>query len=168
MPDNSSAGRWFSALPAWIGVIGALVGGYFGLGTYALDVEKKADARVVQTFDLYELFSSEAYVESRNRVLDSIYRGEDASDNDIYLFVDFFDVVQICVERDLCEEQLVEELFRPYAAGSYDGLSEFINFVRRSEGQFELSREFGAGMEWLANGRSDPPATAAPNDQADQ
>jgi hypothetical protein len=74
------------------------------------------------------------------------------SDQDLYAFVGFFDVVQICIEEGLCDEQASLRLFEPFANGYYSGLRPFINSVRVAEKaqDFPKSAEFARGLQMLA------------------
>jgi hypothetical protein len=66
---------------------------------------------------------------------------------DLYVYVDFFDAVQVCVERALCNADLVDRLLKPYA--EFDLLKERIEQVRESEKDQKLRHVFGEGIEWI-------------------
>ncbi len=73
---------------------------------------------------------------------------EQFSSADLFVYVDFFDAVQVCVERALCNADLVDRLLKPYA--EYDLLKERINVVREGEKDNNRRHEFGEGIEWIA------------------
>lgn len=68
---------------------------------------------------------------------------------DLFVFVDFFDAVQVCVERALCNADLVDRLLKPYA--DFDFLKARINEVREGEKENNSRHVFGEGLEWIAN-----------------
>lgn len=143
---------WSAVLATWIGIAGAVAGGYRALETYEKEVAKMEDARVVQTFALFDMFNNSERLHARQRIFDHIHnegtaaQGEELSRNDIYVFVDFFDALQICVERDLCDRDLSKRLFQSYAVPVWDELGEAIVASRD-----ENDPEFGGGLEWMAH-----------------
>lgn len=143
---------WSAVLATWIGIGGAVAGGYRALETYEKEVAKMEDARVVQTFALFDMFNNSERLHARQRIFDHIHnegtasQGEELSRNDVYIFVDFFDALQICVERDLCDRDLSKRLFQSYAGPVWEELGEVITASRD-----ENDPEFGSGLEWMAN-----------------
>ena len=67
---------------------------------------------------------------------------------DLFVYVDFFDAVQVCVERALCNADLVDRLLKPYA--EYDLLKVRIDEVREAEKNRDRRHVFGEGIEWIA------------------
>ena len=58
---------------------------------------------------------------------------------------DFFDALEVCVKRNLCDQDLAVRLFQPYAVPIWTGLHEQI-----VGGRTESDPNMGAGLEWLA------------------
>ena len=73
---------------------------------------------------------------------------EQFSSADLFVYVDFFDAVQVCVERALCNADLVDRLLKPYA--EYDLLKARIDLVREGEKGNNRRHEFGEGIQWIA------------------
>lgn len=160
---------WSGILGTWVSISAAIVGGSVGLGQYQRDLElrneelsRRADARVLQTFSLFEQWQSADMLRIRNKVsvagLDGIEQMVMAGDQEVFAYIDFFDAVQICLERDLCDKDLTAQLLAPYAQGAYSMLSDQINSIRQAEcgGGIQLARPAGYGLEALATGA--PPA----------
>jgi hypothetical protein len=80
---------------------------------------------------------------------------------DLVVYVDFFDAVQVCVERSLCDADLVDRLLKPYAI--YNDLKTDIEKVRAVEKDLNLRHPFGSGIEWLD--QTDLQALAAKEDE---
>ncbi|MDX2257624.1 MAG: hypothetical protein NW205_01780 [Hyphomicrobiaceae bacterium] len=141
-----------------------MVGGvaaYFALTTYIDSVGKQVDERKVQVFRLHEQFNSEPLFSIRKRVYADILRSAGCNTtfdavagpsdvNDRFAFVEFFDVVDACIEASLCDPQLVDRLFAPYANGHWPYLDDYVAGVRRAETGMRLSTCFGTGLERLA------------------
>ncbi len=136
----------------WVGVASAIAGGWWGLESYRSDIDRRADARVVQTFALYDSFNGEGMLAARRSVLEAMGGSGGADPVDVFVFVDFFDTVEACVTRDLCDGDLVQTIFSPYAKGSFPSLQRQIEGTRAAESELGLDRPFGAGIEWLATG----------------
>jgi hypothetical protein len=183
MSERGGFIAWSGVLATWTGIASALVGGYFALQAYKADISGRADARVVQTFALFQAFNSGEVLASRKRVM-AAFSGDQVqptgfeilgdqkgkfppgvviNDQDLFVFVDFFDAVDICVSRNLCDSGLVRDLFRPYAAGNLQRLKPWIDRVRNEETNIALDRPFGAGMEWIATGQRPTTLPAASN-----
>lgn len=67
---------------------------------------------------------------------------------DLFVYVDFFDAVQVCVERALCNADLVDRLLKPYA--EYELLKARIDEVREGEKESNRRHVFGEGIQWIA------------------
>lgn len=164
---------WSGVLGTWVSISAALLGGYLALQSYQADVKakqedvaKRADARVVQTFDLLQQFQGAEMMRIRNRMTESTNAGtlsQLRGQQDFFAYVDFFDAVQICVDRNLCDADLAQQLFSPYAKGPFPVTRPLIQEVRQAECEnaFELARPFGYGLETLATGKP-PSAECAP------
>ena len=115
------------------------------------------NGRVVQTFALFEMFNSTERLQSRQKIFDHIHGGAEYSANDLYIFVDFYDALQICVDRNLCDQDLAVRLFQSYAVPVWDELKSAIVGART-----ESDPHFGGGLEWMAT--LPLPSTTAPTD----
>ncbi len=156
MSGRTTLAGWSGILATWLSVGCAIVGGYLGLQAYRIDIAGRADARIVQTFELFSKFNSGEILASRQKILSELYQRSNRenaptiADNDLFLFVDAFDPVDICTQRNLCDPELVQELFGPYAVGTFEDLRPSIERVRSQEAQFAFRRKFGSGMERIA------------------
>jgi hypothetical protein len=173
---GTSVAGWSAILATWVGVVGAGWGGLQALATYDEEIKRAADARVVQTFALYDMFNRSDMLAVRQRVSDALALTPDLFDEDasaasgggeaatqtaeavsqseshvlpydLVVYVDFFDAVQVCVERSLCDADLVDRLLKPYAI--YNDLKTDIEKVRAVEKDLNLRHPFGSGIEWL-------------------
>lgn len=168
MGERSSFSDWSAILGTWVSIVGAVVGGYFALQTYSEEVDKMEDARVVQTFDLFEMFNTGERLESRARIYEYLRaqaEGDDSigvASNDVYVFVDFYDALQICVERELCDRELAIRLFQSYAVPVWDGMGDTLIGART-----DSDPHFAGGLEWMTQlyyetAASNAPAAPAP------
>lgn len=121
---------------------------------------KQLDERKLQVFNLHSRFNSEPMFSIRKRVYGSMVRAGGCNwpeanatapdQNDLFAFVEFFDVVDVCVSSGLCDEGLVQRMFVPYANGHWEILRDYANSVRRGEQEMSLPVQFGIGLERLA------------------
>jgi hypothetical protein len=137
---------WSGVLGTWVSIAAAAGGGYAALQTYNEEVAKIQDARVVQTFALFEMSNSAERLQARQRVMDAANNGAPLEGHDLWITLDFYDAVQICVERVLCDQDLAVRLFQPYAAPIWNGLSD-----RIIGGRTESDPNMGAGLQWMAS-----------------
>jgi hypothetical protein len=154
MSERMNMAAWSGVLGTWVSIAAAAGGGYMGLQTYNEEVAKMEDARVVQTFALYEMFSSEERLLARQRILDAANGGTEFVGHDLWLTLDFFDALEVCVKRNLCDQDLAVRLFQPYAVPIWNGLNSQI-----VGGRTPSDPNMGGGVEWLASLPS--PTTAA-------
>jgi hypothetical protein len=145
MSERMNLAAWSGVLGTWVSIAAAGGGGYMGLQTYNDEVAKMEDARVVQTFALFDMFSSEERLLARQRILDAANGGTELVGHDLWLTLDFFDAVEICVKRGLCDQDLAVRLFQPYAVPIWNGLNAQI-----VGGRTESDPNMGAGLEWMA------------------
>ncbi len=145
MADSMNLAAWSGVLGTWVSIAAAAGGGYMGLQTYNEEVAKMEDARVVQTFALYEMFSSEDRLQARQRILDAANGGTEFVGHDLWLTLDFFDALEVCVKRGLCDQDLAVRLFQPYAVPIWNGLNAQI-----LGGRTESDPNMGAGLQWMA------------------
>ena len=155
----------------WATAIGTAAAGYFALTTYMDSVAKQVDERKVQVFNLHSRFSAEPMLSTRRRVYSVVLnrcpnsqaRPIAADDNDLFTFVEFFDVVEACVEAKLCDSDLVDRLFVAYANGHWPHLKAYVASVRRGEIAFKLKVPFGTGLERLARNPADVSCPTVPS-----
>jgi hypothetical protein len=146
MSERMNLAAWSGVFGTWVSIAAAAGGGYMGLQTYNEEVAKMEDARVVQTFALYDMFSSDDRLQARQRILDAANGGSEYVGHDLWLTLDFYDALEVCVKRGLCDEDLAVRLFQPYAVPIWTGLSEQI-----IGGRTESDPNMGAGLQWMAS-----------------
>ncbi len=146
MAERMGLAAWSGVLGTWVGIGAAIFGGYQALKTYDEEVAKMEDARVVQTFQLFEMFNSGERIAARQRVMDAANNGAPLTGQDLWTTLDFYDALQICVERDLCDQDLAVRLFQPYAAPIWSGLSAQI-----IAGRTPTDPNMGGGLQWIAS-----------------
>jgi hypothetical protein len=76
--------------------------------------------------------------------------------NDVFIFFDFFDALQICVINEICDEYVATELFKPYAEDVWKVLQDDVAMYRK-----ETNPKLGIGVEWLALLTPSPPGEEA-------
>lgn len=154
MSERMNLAAWSGVVGTWVGIGAAVFGGYNALQTYNEEVAKMEDARVVQTFSFLEMFNSSQRLQSRQLVMAAANGGEPIAGHDLWITLDFFDALQICVERNLCDQELAVQLFQPYAAPIWAGLGDEI-----VGGRTPSDPNMGGGVEWLAS--LPPPQSAS-------
>lgn len=159
-----------AAIATWVGIVSAIAGGFFGLRAYQMDVDKTVDQRVQNAFDLVREFNSKDMQQVRQPVLDYVsskmackpnMQIQEVTSTNIFAFIEFFDLVQSCVDADLCDQATAETFFSPYANGHWPVLREYVEQVRAAEASMMLERPFGFGFEALAVQPIDAPACVA-------
>ena len=146
MADGMGVSGWSGVLGTWVSIVGVFGGGFAALSTYSEEVAKMEDARVVQTFDLFEMFNGSELLRARQRILDAATgRTDGYAGHDLWLTLDFYDALQACVERNLCDQDLAVRLFQPYAVPIWQGMSSDI-----VGGRTASDPNMGAGIEWIA------------------
>jgi hypothetical protein len=146
MSERMNLAAWSGVIGTWISIAAAGVGGYTALHTYNEEVAKMEDARVVQTFALYDMFSSQDRLQARQRILDAANSGSEYVGHDLWLTLDFYDALEVCVKRDLCDQDLAVRLFQPYAVPIWNGLSAQI-----IGGRTASDPNMGSGLQWMAS-----------------
>ncbi len=146
MSERMNLGAWSGVLGTWVSIAAAGVGGYTALQTYNEEVAKMEDARVVQTFALFEMFNSAERLQARQRVMHAANNDTPFEGHDLWITLDFYDALQICVERNLCDQDLAVRIFQPYAAPIWNGLSNEI-----IGGRTQSDPNMGAGLQWMAS-----------------
>lgn len=172
MSGGSQMGRWtpplstvrtVSAVVAtWVGLTCAVIGGVIALRTYQDDVDRRTDERVEKTFQFAQDFNAADMTLLRQKIESAAQRGGACAPSrfkelgvephELFSFVGEFDIVQRCVDADLCDEATTDDLFGPYANGFYPQLKRHINRVRRLEAeQNYVGRSlYGFGLKKLA------------------
>ncbi|MBY0568811.1 MAG: hypothetical protein K2P70_15955 [Hyphomonadaceae bacterium] len=146
MAERMGVSGWSGVLGTWVSIVGVFGGGVAALNTYGEEVAKMEDARVVQTFALFEMFSSAERLQARQRILDAANSRTEYEGHDLWITLDFYDALQVCVERNLCDQDLAVRLFQPYAVPIWNGLSSDI-----VSGRTPSDPNMGAGIEWMAS-----------------
>jgi hypothetical protein len=146
MSERMNLAAWSGVIGTWISIAAAGAGGYAALRTYDEEVAKMEDARVVQTFALYDMFSSEDRLQARQRILDAANSGSEYVGHDLWLTLDFYDALEVCVKRNLCDQDLAVRLFQPYAVPIWNGLNAQI-----MGGRTESDPNMGGGLQWMAS-----------------
>jgi len=157
-PERARTGLagWSAIIATWVGIMGAFGGGFMGLAKYGEEVDKMEDGKVVQTFALFEMFNSSERLASRQRIFDFMQKGGEMNNNDLYVFVDFYDALQVCVDRDLCDKDLSVRLFQSYAVPVW---SEFDTQI--VGGRTQSDPQFGGGLQWMAGLPAPAPSPSA-------
>jgi hypothetical protein len=161
---RTSLAGWSAIIATWVGIFGALGGGFMGLAKYGEEVDKMEDGKVVQTFSLFEMFNSSERLQSRQRIFDFMQNDQaEMTNNDLYVFVDFYDALQVCVDRDLCDKDLSVRLFQSYAVPVWNQFEKQI-----VGGRTESDPNFGGGLQWMASlpVPTSSPGAAAPAPEA--
>ena len=146
-------------LSTWVGIISAMIGGFLGLDTYRSDVSKKVDQNVEKTFEMIHRFNEPQMAEPRLRVLsyvdarrycDSRIISRELIDNDFVTVIDYFDLVNVCVEANLCDRETTEKFFAPYANYQWPILTKIIEELSTKEQSLRKDSGFGDGLTALA------------------
>jgi hypothetical protein len=146
MAERMGVSAWSGVLGTWVSIAGIFGGGVAALNTYSEEVAKMEDARVVQTFALFEMFNSAERLQARQRILDAANSSTEYAGHDLWITLDFYDALQVCVERNLCDQDLAVRLFQPYAIPIWNGLSSDI-----VSGRTPSDPNMGSGIEWMAS-----------------
>ena len=152
--------RLSTLLATWVTIAAAIIGGGLGLGTYIKEAGKTVDDRKKQTFDLARLYYSEELLKARRTIFaadpDSSKFGcnpnsvlNNANKVDFFTHIEFFDLVQTCVDNDLCDLATAQDFFSAYANWHWPFMKKHIEDTRREEQSFSL-KAYGRGLEKLA------------------
>lgn len=155
-------GVW--SILATIAQIAAALVGAFAVyyATAQGERQEKQDANI-QTLTLFATFNSESMLDIRNRIdseewcarwqphLHERTRGPNRLTREqLTWFIDFFDAVDTCGARGVCNTELNNQLFRSYAYTNYEPIAEAIVRGR------ERNASFGQGLANLAGFEGDP------------
>jgi hypothetical protein len=139
----------------WLGLTAAIIGGYAAYRQYEDSVGKQLDDRSKTAIEFVTQFQSPHMLALRDKLYNFIFCGEDCaqrrpSQSEMFAFVEFFDAIKYCADRDLCDASIIKDVFGPYATWHWPCLAAEINAVRRGEAQLDLARPYGHGMETLS------------------
>ena len=139
----------------WLGLTAAIIGGYATYRQYEDSVGKQLDDRAKTAIDFVTQFQSPHMLALREKLYNYIFCRDDCAartptPSEWFAFVEFFDAVKYCAERNLCEEQILKDVFGPYATWHWPCLAPAINSVRNGETQLKLARPYGHGLETLS------------------
>jgi hypothetical protein len=135
-------------LGTWVAILSAAAGGYFAYTEFKAQGDearaqnqRRMDERTLQTFRMYEDFRNSDML-ARRAKFDTMRSDDPALD----FWINYFDTVQACVESSLCDQTLVDQLFKPYAIASLDEVQCRIVDVREIEKDYKLPRQQGYGL----------------------
>jgi hypothetical protein len=152
-----------NVLATWAAVLTAIATAYGFLQAYRDSVSKQVDDRHKQTFDLIRQFASKDFMPVREKALAVVRAAERCesapvrsaamSESEAFAFVEFFDLLQVCLDAQLCEAKLVDQFFVPYANGHWAAFKKYVMQVRDAEAKaFKVDKPFGYGLEKLGQG----------------
>jgi hypothetical protein len=183
MADKLGFAGWSTIIATWVGIAGAGVGGWTAIEQQqkAIEGEQKqaqkefeqaekeydqqerqflAEVKTtyVETFKMFEIFNRSDQLAAREKIYDFIREPakQNLKLNDVFIFFDFFDALQICVINEICDEYVATELFKPYAEDVWKVLQDDVAMYRK-----ETNPKLGIGVEWLALLRPSPPGEEA-------
>ena len=143
----------------WIAMVTAIIGGFVALSTYRADVAKQIDQSVEKTFEMIGTWNGESIGGPRKRVMSYVYarRACDArifsrelTDDDFVRVIEFFDLVQACVDAKLCDGATAEAFFAPHANFQWPVLERTVAEMNESEFSVRPDPNFAHGMITLA------------------
>lgn len=172
MAEKLGFSGWSRIIATWVGIAGAGVGGWTAIEQQqkAIEgeqkqaqkefeqVEKEYDQQerqflaevkttYVETFKMFEIFNRSDQLAAREKIYDFMREPtkQNLKLNDVFIFFDFFDALQICVINEICDEYVAAELFKPYAEDVWNVLQNDVAIYRK-----ETNPKLGIGVEWLA------------------
>lgn len=144
----------------WVGLVAAIVGGYTTINGYLAQASKQIDERKLQTFRMAERYNADEMVRIRAKILPLVRSNTfcratqraaaKLDDNEAFAFVEFFDMIGLCLDSKLCDEDVAYNFFGAYANWHWPAMRSFVNSVRAGEKDFGLARPYGYGLEMLA------------------
>ena len=184
--EKTGFAGWSTIIATWVGMIGVGFGGWTAIDQqqkaiaaeqvqaakdYELQkrqFEQEVRASFIETFRMFEIFNRSDQLAARERIYSDGTADAPAGAlklNDVFIYFDFFDALQICVLSKTCDAYVSSELFKPYAVDAWSKLGADAVSYRTEAGK----PKFGAGVEWLAGleveatedtAESDPAAAA--------
>lgn len=139
----------------WLGLMAAIVGGHAAYMEFRENAAKQVDDRSMAAVNFGTQFQGAHMMSLREKVYGWIFCAGDCaakrpSNSEIFAFVEFFDAVKYCADRNLCDAEIVKDVFGPYATWHYPCLTKDINSVRLGEAALGVSHPYGHGLEKLA------------------
>jgi hypothetical protein len=177
MAEKLGFAGWSTIIATWVGVIGVGIGGWTAIDQQQKAIEadqKQAEkdyelqerqfnqdvkATYIETFKMFEIFNRSDQLAAREKIYDDESAGTGSSAlklNDVFIYFDFFDALQICVLSGTCDAYVASELFKPYAVDVWTKFKDDVDGYRQSE-----NSKFALGVEWLAGLEVAPDADAA-------
>lgn len=159
MPERESnsmaLSAWMQVVSSVVGAVAAIVAGWVGWQSLVQSDQNHKEGEIIQTLAFFATFNGPSMIGIRGEVEKEdwcvrYYGGDDhyemrLTSAEASSFVDFFDTVNMCGQRELCNTDFAQQLFGPYAEEHYDELSRFILNKRTERGP-----HFGEGMAGLA------------------
>jgi hypothetical protein len=153
-------------LGTWVGICGAILGGYLALKSYQADVatrtqaeSKQVNERVQAAFRIVEEFHRPDFIASRSRLVEAFTEQRADCRNftppskisvqEVFTLVEYFDRAQLCIANGLCNKATTEQLLSPYANAWQPYLQRQIDFVRSQEHTAD-GAGYGMGLKALA------------------
>ncbi|MEZ5854242.1 MAG: hypothetical protein R3D67_05630 [Hyphomicrobiaceae bacterium] len=140
-------------IATWVGVIAAIAGGYATYLQYSKSVEQQVDERSLAAMRFVRDFQGEGFFPIRNKIYNYILCSNcdsaSPSESEIFAFVEFFDVVKYCADRQLCDATVVRDVFGPYATWHWPCLKRTIELTRKGEEKMQVARPYGHGLQTL-------------------
>jgi hypothetical protein len=139
----------------WIGLAAAMIGGYAAFQEYGESVNKQVDDRSMAAINFVTQFQGAHMMPLREKIYGFIFCQDDCvskmpTNSEIFAFVEFFDAVKYCSDRNLCDTAIVKDVFGPYATWHWPCLKPFVQSVRKGEEALGVSNPYGHGLERLA------------------
>lgn len=175
MAEKTGFAGWSTVIATWVGIVGAGIGGWTAIEQQqkAIEAEQiqaqkeydqlerqflnEVKTSYLETFKMFEIFNRTDQLAAREKIYASMADETDTTLklNDVFIFFDFFDALQICVVNGICDQYVAEELFKPYAIEVWQEFKDDVSTYRTAQ-----NAKFGLGLQWLA----ELPA-AAPTEQ---
>ncbi|MAK61357.1 MAG: hypothetical protein CMK09_10290 [Ponticaulis sp.] len=133
--------------PGWLGVGAAIFGSLFAFGEVKLLNDKTIDDRSANSIQFIMAYQEEGFRDVRKTMYDHVFRGEPISEIDEFAFIEFFDVSYICVEENLCNEEVLANVFSAYANYHWPCLKARTIATRELEEGQGISSYYGKGLE---------------------
>lgn len=143
-----------SIAATWLGLAAALIGGYATFFQFRESVNKQVDDRSTAAINFVIQFQTQHMLPIREKVYNHIFCTSDCaakqpSATEIFAFVEFFDSVQYCADKGICDAHVIRDVFSPYATWHWPCLSRTVQAVRTGESKLKLARPYGYGLEKL-------------------
>lgn len=166
MAEKTGFAGWSAIIATWVGIGGAGIGGWTAIDQmekankagleqaekdYALQerqFDQDVKASYIETFKMFEIFNRSDQLAARERIYADGTEDAKAGElklNDIFIYFDFFDALQICVLSKTCDEYVASELFKPYAADVWTKFKDEVLDYRKTD-----NPKFGLGVQWMA------------------